>query len=129
MGGGSRKFNRKIKRRAQRIKYGLGVFLIVVLIGSSLNIAFAEHDLRTLLANWCQTKQTDSIQEIEKAIKTEQKVQTERLKEQLQVEIEQANKRLQQFTETEKELRVEEIRNYADDLITSIEIDDDERRK
>lgn len=113
--GGHRKSWRK------RYKFPLIVMITTIIIGSSLNIVFAEKDISGLLTEWFQTKKSESIEDVERAIIEEQKVQTERLKAKLQEEIEEANTRLQEFTEDEKSKRIEAIRNYADELLESID--------
>lgn len=124
-----RKLLNQRNRRSKRLKYRMITIITAMIIVSSLNIAFAKQDIGGLLTHWFQTKQSESIDEIEQAIKIEQEKQTERLKEQLQEEIEKANTRLQKFTEDEKNKRVEEIKNYADEILSNIEINESAQMK
>lgn len=117
----NRQLGGRSKPRHKRFKFPFIVMIAAIIIVSSLNSVFAEKDISGLLTEWFQTKKSESIEDVERAIIEEQKVQTERLKAKLQEEIEEANTRLQEFTEDEKNKRVEAIRNYADELLESID--------
>lgn len=107
----------------------ISMLLIFLLISSSIKIAFADQDIEGLLTAWFHKKKAESITEIDSAIKEEQKRQTDRLKEVIQVEIEKADQRLKEFTEKEKAKRVERLRKYTDQLIEQIHIDDSDEKE
>lgn len=55
--------------------------MLSICIGSWMNIALADQDVGTLLTNWFNNKQSESIQEIDKAIKDEKEILLKQLKE------------------------------------------------
>lgn len=108
----------------------VGFLLLVVIVGGSINVVFADQDIHSLLTNWFNKEKDDSITELEKAISVEQDVQTERLKETLQKEITEAQAQLHTFTENEIDKRVHQLQSHADELIKSVSIDNaDEKNR
>lgn len=122
----ARKRRRKKKSRLEMVRLLIGAVLLIGIIGSSVSITFANQDIQSLLTNWFDTQRGHAIDEIKGAIDTEREIQTERLKEELQLEIQSADKQLQTFTAEEKEKRISELRRYTDELINSFEIDNSE---
>lgn len=106
----------------------IGFLLLVVIIGSSINVVFADQDIQSLLTNWFNKEKDQSITELDKAISTEQGIQTKRLKESLQSEIRGAEAELHTFTENEIDKRISQLQSHADELINSVSIDNSDEK-
>ncbi|TFJ94424.1 stage III sporulation protein AF [Lentibacillus salicampi] len=108
------------KRRLKAIRTMLGLVLICTVLGSSIGIVSAEQDIGSILSNWFDKKSEESISEIDEAISKERKAQTERLKKELNTNIENANKQLEIYAEAEAEKAVSELEQYADSLLADL---------
>ncbi|MUK87689.1 hypothetical protein GMD78_04645 [Ornithinibacillus sp. L9] len=107
-------------------KIVVGTLFLIIVVGGSFTVVFADQDIGAMLTNWFDQKTDESIGEIEKVISQEQKKQTDRLKEELQLAIEAAEQDLNEFVQMEKNQRAEELKRYSDELIKEIDIDNDE---
>ena len=121
----SRQEMRRKRKRSKVFKLLAGTLLLFVIIGSSIQVSFADQDINGMLTGWFNKKTEDSIEEIDKAISIEQKEQTGRLKEALRLEIESAEKQLQTIVEEEKSKRIAELKQHADELIREAEVNND----
>ncbi|MBB2482254.1 hypothetical protein H5P36_18935 [Bacillus sp. APMAM] len=119
----SRKITYQKSKKHLKIKILIGVLFLTVTIGGGIGVAFADSDIIGLLTNWFKQERNESITSIEQAIMSEKDVQKQRLKEELQLEIQASQKKLSDFTEAEKSKRVQEIRDYADRLVANLKID------
>lgn len=115
--------------RQLKVKILIGVLFLIVSIGGGMGVAFADSDINGLLTNWFSKKGTESISSIEQAVMTEKDKQKERLKQELQIELQKSQEQLSSFTEEEKEKRIQEIRDYADQLIANIKIDNSGKKQ
>ncbi|WP_019153530.1 hypothetical protein [Robertmurraya massiliosenegalensis] len=109
-------------------KFLVGALFLILIVGSSVNVAFAGQDIHSLLSSWFQTERSNSIAEIEEAVAIEQEIQTERLKEELRLGIENAERQLENYTDKMKANSISEIQKHADQLVNSIEIDQSEEK-
>ena len=107
----------------------IGTVLLIALIGSSVSVVFADQDIESLLSNWFHENQVEAVDELEKSVKKEKDVQTKRLKEELQSEVEKAEDELAQFTEHQKDKVSSELKKHVDNLINSSNINDAEKRE
>lgn len=117
------------KKPSNGAKLLFGTLFLSIGLGSSITIAFADQDIHGLLSDWFAKQQTTSIETIEKAIMSEKEIQMQRLKEELQIEINDAKKQLEQFTEEETEQRVNDLKAHTDQLIENISIDHSEEKE
>ena len=120
----SRKLTHKKKRK--KIQFLIGILLLSLTIGSTVTVSFADQDINALLTNWFKKGTDNSIQQIESAIMSEKEVQKQRLREELQKEMNKSQKELDHFTEQEKRKRVQEIQKYANELKKNIKVDNKE---
>lgn len=114
------------KSNFSKKKFLIGTLFLIIGIGSSFNVAFADQDIETMLINWFNKQKNNSIELIEAAIMSEKETQMQRLKKELQVEIKSAEQQLNYFTEEEKEKRVNALRVHTDELIKNLEISNSE---
>lgn len=112
--------NHRSKGKKQ-IKLVAGMLFVVLMVGSSFSIVFANEDMESMLTSWFAHKKADSIASIENAVAAEQEKQTARLKEEMRVKIEEADKQIQATTQSEIEKRVNELQSYTDELIQSFD--------
>ncbi|MGE8203440.1 hypothetical protein ACQKP0_02670 [Heyndrickxia sp. NPDC080065] len=117
------------QRKHRKAKLLFGVLFLSLTIGSSIGVVFADQDIPTLLNNWFNKKGTESISVIEQAISTEKETQKERLKEELQKELKRSQKELEKFTDQEKKDRIKELREYTNQLIANLHIDNQKEEK
>ncbi|MFC7363967.1 MULTISPECIES: hypothetical protein [Bhargavaea] len=93
---------------------------LLVIAGSGLMRANAGQDAGAMLENWFNGKRSQSVNEIDAAIKTEKN----RLMGELQAELNQsiggAAKEIEDFTNAEKARRVQALRDYAASLMAGI---------
>ncbi|MBN6885215.1 ASC-1-like (ASCH) protein [Cytobacillus horneckiae] len=112
--------NHRSKGKKQ-IKLVAGMLFVVLMVGSSFSIVFANEDMESMLTSWFEHKKADSIASIENAVAAEQEKQTARLKEEMRVKIAEADKQIQATTQSEIEKRVNELQSYTDELIQSFD--------
>lgn len=124
----SRKEKYKAKKQF-RIKLLIGVLLLSSTIGGNIGMAFADQDIQSLLSNWFNQKGQESIQTIEDAIMTEKEQQKVRLKEELQSELKNSAQLMDQFTEEEKQKRIQALQEYADQLIKNMKLDNNKEKQ
>ncbi|MEH7439307.1 hypothetical protein V7182_17680 [Neobacillus drentensis] len=124
----SRKEKYKPKKHF-RIKLLIGVLLLSSTIVGNIGIAFADQDIHSLLSNWFNQKGQESIRTIETAIMTEKEQQKVRLKEELQSELTNSAQLMDQFTEEEKQKRIQALQEYADQLIENMKLDNDKEKQ
>lgn len=125
----SRREIRKKRKRSIMRKFLAGTLFLILIVGSGIHVSFADEDISALLSKWFHKNTEDSMEEIDKAISIEQQKQTERLKEELRIEIVTAEKQLQEFIDTEKANRIEALKRYADGLISNSQINNEESKE
>jgi PIN domain nuclease of toxin-antitoxin system len=102
----------------------IGILFVMMVAGGSVTIAFADQNIAGMLTEWFDRQTEASMEEIEDAIAIEQEKQTEKLQAELRLAIEAAEQEMDAFVEAEKISRVEEIREYANQLMEEIEVDE-----
>jgi hypothetical protein len=125
----SRKKKFRRKKYINRIKTAIAIVFAVSVIGTSMSVTFADQDVTAKLTSWFEKKKNESLSQIEQAIMDERESQKERLRIELTKVINQADSELDQYTEKEKEKRVQAIRNHADSLINDLTIDNSKNRE
>lgn len=100
--------------------------LLFLIIGSSVTNVFANQDISSLLANWLTKQKDTAIEEIRGAIDTERDIQLGRIQSHLQTKMQSAEESMRTFTANEKSMRVNDLRNYADQMISNLVIDTSE---
>lgn len=123
--------SRKEKYKVQKkwsAKLLIGVLLLSIVAIGNVGVAFAGEDISSLLTNWFNQKGAQSVSTIEQAINNEKELQKQRLKEELQLKISESAKQLDQFTLEEKQRRVQALREYADQLVSNMKVDNNEEK-
>ncbi len=116
--------SRKVRVKSVRKKKILiGVLFLSITISSGVGISFADTDINGKMTKWFTDRGNESYQTIENAILNEKESQKIRLKEELELEFRKSRENLSQFTETEKNERVQQLRAYTDSLIRNIHFD------
>ena len=113
----------KKKRKTKKNIVLIGAVILTLGIGSGMKTTFADADVSTMLINWFNNKQSDSIREIDRAITAEKEILLADLKQQLKAEMDAAEQQLDEFTEQQKVNRIASLRQHAEDLIASLSID------
>lgn len=111
-------------KRQQRL-FIVGMMVLALLFTAELKTAFASSNIQSLLASWFEGKQQESIQSLEEDIMKEKEAQMAILKKEITESLEQANKELSHFTSIEAEESKAELKSYTEELIQSIEIDEE----
>lgn len=125
----SRSERYKKQKKKRRLLQVFGALIISVTIGSGVTTVNAGQDVSSLLANWFNGKQSESIQVIDKAITAEKEKLKLELKEALKAEIQGAEAELDKFTEAEKKARIASLNKYAEELAAKINIDNTEEKE
>ena len=112
----------------KRILIVIGALFLSISIGSGVKSAVAGQDINSLLTNWFTAKKTESINKIDEAITTEKDLLMVELKKGLQTEIQLAEKELVQFTQEEIDLRLNGLRNFADELLLNMSFDNSDEQ-
>ena len=123
----SERYKKQKKRR--RFLQVFGALIISVSIGSGVTTVNADQDISSLLTNWFNGKQTESIQEIDNAITAEKELLKVELKEALKAEMQSAEHELDTFTVDEKNARIASLNKYAEELIAKINIDNTKEKE
>ena len=110
----------------KRILIVLGALFLSVSIGSGVKSAFAGQDINSLLTNWFNSKQTESINQIDEAITTEKDRLMIILKDGMETETQLANDKLTQFTKDQIEQRVSSLQAFVDELLGTMTVDTSE---
>ncbi|MGD6874385.1 hypothetical protein ACQCU1_19660 [Sutcliffiella horikoshii] len=111
-------------KRQQRL-FIVTMMVLAFLFTAEWKTAYASSNIKTLLTSWFEGKQQESIQALEEEILTEKEAQMAILKEEIAVSLNQANKELANFTSIEAEKSKEELKSYTENLIQSIQIDEE----
>ncbi|TQR21676.1 hypothetical protein [Psychrobacillus vulpis] len=117
----------KKKHLVKKITIVVGALFLSIGLGSGVKIALADQDIQSLMTSWFYNKKQESIEEIDTAIALEKAVLMGQLKDQLQVEKQNAEANLEQFTQNEKANKIEALRDYADQLKLEMKIDNSEQ--
>jgi len=124
----SRVERHKKKRKTKKVILLIGAVILTISIGSGVKTTFADTDVSTMLINWFNNKQSESIKEIDTAITAEKEILLSQLKNELKKEMEAAEQQLDKFTENQKASRIASLRQHAADLTANINIDNSEQR-
>lgn len=114
--------NRGLQKKVV-IKTIIALFSVIVIMAGTLTVSFANEDLNAVLTKWFDEKRMNAIVHIKEAVSTEKDAQKVRLKEELKKEMAIAESELNQFTDAEKSRRIQNLREYTDQLIGQINID------
>lgn len=112
------------KSKLKKIGLLSGMLLFIVLLGTGIDKAAAGQNIQGMLMSWYETKKVSSIHEIEQAITLEKNRLMAELREAVKLEIERANTEMKQFTESERELRLDALRRHAVYLMENLEVGD-----
>lgn len=110
-------------KKQQRLVF-VGLLLMAILFTAELKTAYASSNIQSLLTNWFEGKQQESIQSLEDEIMSEKEAQMTILKQEIAVSLDQVNKELANFTSIEAEKSKVELKIYTEKLIQSIEIEE-----
>ncbi|WP_337017651.1 hypothetical protein [Oceanobacillus massiliensis] len=116
------------RSRSISLKIMIGSILSFIVISGSIGVAFADQDLESVLLNWFNKKEASAISEIDLAVEKEKAAQMKRLKSAMQEEIKKSEIELDNFKETEKQKITASLKQYADQLINGMEIDNTEEK-
>ncbi|GAA0604774.1 hypothetical protein GCM10009001_22500 [Virgibacillus siamensis] len=119
----------KRKKKPIALKLLIGFALFFVIVGSSLNVAFADKDIGAIITNWFDQQETAAINEIRETVASEQAKQTKRLKHTLKNEIKNAEEELHKQIKSEKKKRIKAIQKHTDNLIQNFDIDNAQKKK
>lgn len=109
------------KKKIGKSKLVVSTLLLTIGISTSVNVAFANEDINAMLSNWFDKKTNESISDIEVAINEEKAKSMEILKQELEVEMNDAEIKVNAFTEQEKQKRVAELKQYTEQLISEMQ--------
>ncbi len=124
----SRSERYKKQKKKRRLIQVFGALIISVSISTGVTTTNADSDISSLLTNWFNGKQSESIQDIDKAIMAEKEKLKLELKEALKTEMQEAEAELDNFTEAEKNDRIASLNKYAEELAAKINIDNTEEK-
>ena len=110
----------------QKLKKQIQLFVMTVfmllLIGGGIHVVFADEEIRSLLFDWFERKEDESIEAIETTILKEQEKQMNRIKNELQKTIAEAEERIDIFTENEKKRSILQLEQNSNDKLKKIKI-------
>ncbi|WP_404446995.1 hypothetical protein LG307_00910 [Sutcliffiella horikoshii] len=115
-------------KRQQRL-FIVVMMVLALLFTAELKTAFASSTIQSLLTGWFEGKQQESIQSLEEEIMIEKEAQMAILKKEIAESLEHANKELSHFTSIEAEKSKQELQNYTEQLIQSIEIEEEGKQE
>ena len=103
------------KRRKQR--FLVGMVSVSLLTAFTLNITFADIDLKAKIQVWANKQSEIAITSIHTAIQSETETQKIRLQEQLQAGLAQQAQEFKAFTEEQKQRYINELQKHTEHLI------------
>ncbi|SDS88862.1 hypothetical protein SAMN05444162_2530 [Paenibacillaceae bacterium GAS479] len=107
----------------------IGVVAIGITMAATAGAAYADVDLKGKILAWAGIGTETAINDLETAISQETEVQKKRLQEQLRADLRQQEAGFQQYAEQEKAARLQEIRDYADELLRSRSFDNEQQKQ
>ncbi|WP_010648063.1 hypothetical protein [Oceanobacillus massiliensis] len=116
------------RSRSISLKIMMGSILSVIVISGSIGIVFADQDLESVLLNWFNNKEASAISDIDLAVEKEKAEQMKRLKSAMQEEIKKSEIEMDNFKDKEKQKITASLKQYADQLISGMEIDNTEEK-
>ncbi|MCG5105003.1 hypothetical protein [Oceanobacillus alkalisoli] len=93
---------------------------IIFLFGGGITATVADSSLSGIITSWFDVKTERSIVELDNAIKEEQAIQTERLKEVLAEQIAEVDQEWDEFVEVEKQRQLTILREHTDTQIAEL---------
>ena len=119
----------KYKRKPiKKVAMIAGALCLFIGLGGGVKTALADQDVQLLMEKWFLKKQDESLKEIDSAISTERDVLMEQLKDQLNTEMQLAEKQLAEFTAIQKRTRIEALQEYANNIKAEMNIDNSEQQ-
>ncbi|OXM14338.1 hypothetical protein [Paenibacillus herberti] len=107
----------------------IGVAAIGITMAVTAGAAYADVDLKGKILAWAGIETATAISGLETAISQETELQKKRLQEQLRADLLQQEAEFEQYAEQEKAVRIQEIRNYADELLRSRSFDNEQQKQ
>ncbi|MDY0404874.1 hypothetical protein P5G51_005200 [Virgibacillus sp. 179-BFC.A HS] len=95
----------------------IATLFMIILMCSGISVVFASPNISAILTNWFHTKNEDAIEEIDNAVDKELQKQSARLKASLKPVIDASQKEINTYTKQQKEQKIKELQDYADQLI------------
>lgn len=124
---GMQTLEKKEPKRRKGLKFLVTViFSLVIIASTTLGIAFADQNTAALINEWYNKKVIIAKSIIDEAVQSELTVQKARLEEAIRVKMEEAAKELDLFTQSEAEARRQALEAYADQLISQLNITNEE---
>lgn len=115
--------------RNQRIKLIIiSIFVLFGIIVGTVSATFAENNIYGLLSQWYKKKATEAEAEIQEEVEEELAIQKLRLQSEIQLQMEESSKNLDDFKNNKIEEYRSNIVDYADRLVANLEIPDEEDR-
>ena len=93
---------------------------IIFLFGGGITATVADSSLSGMITSWFDDKTERSIAEIDRAIKEEQAIQADHLKEVLAGQFAEIDQELDEFVEVEKQRQLTILREYTDAQIADL---------
>ncbi|WP_404460222.1 hypothetical protein [Sutcliffiella horikoshii] len=115
-------------KRQQRL-FIVVMMVLALLFTAEWKTAYASSNIKSLLTSWFEGKQQESIQSLENEIMSEKEAQMTILKQEIAVSLDQVNKELANFTIIEAEKSKAELKSYTEELIQSIEFDEEGKQE
>lgn len=91
-------------------------------LGITFGYAFADRDVATLLDEWFSKKVMIAQSKIDSAIQSEKEIQMARVDDAIKKVMDEADRKLEEYTAAEIEARTSAIREHADYLISNLHI-------
>ena len=115
-------------KRQQRL-FIVVMMVLALLFTAEWKTAYASSNIKSLLMSWFEGKQQESIQTLEEEIMAEKEAQMTILKQEIAVSLDHVNKELANFTNKEAEKSKAELKSYTEELIHSIEFDEEDKQE
>ncbi|GGD91221.1 hypothetical protein [Paenibacillus nasutitermitis] len=110
-------------------KIAAGIVSLTIAFTATTGIAYADIDLAGLLQSWFNKKTEIVMESLGQSIQSETDKQKILLKEELQLRLQASATELDAYTEEQKRLHTEAIKQYAAALIANMDIDNEQDRQ
>nr|WP_238333135.1 hypothetical protein [Brevibacillus laterosporus] len=125
----SRTKREKHRRNKVRKRIFFGFVSLSMCFGLTMGVAYADVDVTQFLQGWYSQSAETAKQSVTDALKTETKVQKERLKAEIQRKLLESAEDLKQFTMEERSSRLKSLTDYSGHLIDNLDISNEKDKR
>ncbi|UJF32988.1 hypothetical protein [Paenibacillus hexagrammi] len=99
-----------------------GFVSLTAIVAATTSVSYADVDIAASLNAWFNKKTEIILQSLDESMKSETEKQKNMLKKELQQRLNRSSQELEGFTEEQKQLRIQAIQQYAQELVDKMDV-------